>query len=284
MGNKILVTGPTGKVGSQLVKQLVAKGEAVKAAAHHPASAQAMGWQGVEIVPFDYGNAEEVEAALAEVDRLFLVLPLGQPNALENELAVIDAAKAHGVKHIIQLSAAGVEGNDASPLRIAEKYIEASGIAYTHVRPSWFNQNFSTTEVASIKEGAIYLPADDGKISFIDTRDIAAVAVAAFTEPGHTNKAYVVTGSEALDHHQVTDLLSQAIGKTIKYVPISDEQFRTTLSSYGAPAEVIELLSGLYGMVRQGWTSGVTNTVAEVVGRPAISFAQFARDYAEVWK
>ncbi len=284
MSNKILVTGATGKVSSEVVKALLAKGEAVRAGAHHPAKAQELADLGAEVVHFDFSDPATVTAALEGVDRVFLMSPPFRPDALQLEKAVIDAAKQAGVKHIADLSAAGVENNPATPLRQTELYLEASGIPYTHIRPTWFSQNFSTGQAESIKQGAFYIPAAEGKAAFIDVRDIAAVAATALSEPGHENKAYVLTSSQALDHHEVAAHLSQAIGKDVKYVPITDEQFRATANAEHWPTDAIETMSALYSMVRQGWAAVVTDQVASVLGRPPITFAQFAQDHAEVWK
>jgi len=285
VSGKILVTGATGKVGSEVVKQLAAKGEAVRAGLHNPDKAADLGWgDKVEIVPFNFVQTATIEAALEGVDRVFLMSPPSQTDSLAMEKTVIDAAKKAGVGHIVKLSAAGVENSEEAPLRQAEKYLEASGIAYTHLRPSWFNQNFSTGQAASIKQGAFYIPAADGKTGFIDTRDIAAVGVAAFTQEGHANKAYTLTGSEALDHYQVADIISKATGREVKYMALSDEQFRATTTAEGWPPAVIEMMSQLYGMIRQGWTATVTPTVSQVLDRAPISFEQFAQDYASVWE
>ncbi len=278
MGDKILVTGATGKVGSEILKQLIAKGADVRAGFHHPEKANVTG---AEVVAFDYSNPATVEAALVGVNKLFLMSP---GNNAEQENRVTDLAKKAGVKHIVKLSAAGVEANDNSPLRIAEKHIEASGVAYTFLRPSWFSQNFSTGQLENIRAGEIRIPAGEGKTGFVDTRDIAAVAVAAFTEEGHANKAYIITGEKALDHFEVAAILSEAIGKEVRYEPITDEEFRAITTAQHWPQEIAETMSMLYGLVRNGWTSIVTNTVTEVLGRQPISFEQYAADHAEIWK
>ena len=282
MSGKILVTGATGKVGSEIVKQMVAQHLEVRAGAHHPDKTKAPA--GVEVVHFDYADPASIKAALEGVEGLFFMSPPPQAESSQMAQTVVDLAKQAGVKHIVKLSAAGAESNETMQLRIDEKMVEASGIPYTHLRPSFFNQNFSTGQAQSIKQGAIYLPAGDGKTGFIDTRDIAAVAIAAFTNPAkHANKAYTLTGSEALDHYQVVELISKAAGKEIKYVAMSDEEYRAMANSQSWPQPVIELMSNLYGMVRQGWTAGLSSDVSAVLGREPITFAQYARDYAQVW-
>ncbi len=281
MSNKILVTGATGKVGSELVKILAAKGEKVKAGVHHPDRVQGPEWEGIEIVPFDFADLSSVEAAFEGVDRLFLLTP-GVTGA-EQENGLLELAKQAGIRHIAKLSAAGVEFSDDNPLRQAELRIEASGIPYTHVRPTWFDQNFSTVQAQSIRGGVLALPAGDGQVGFIDARDIAAVAAAALTEEGHQNKAYIITGPELLNHAQAADYISKAIGREVKYIPITDEAFRGEVAPF-MPPPMVEMLSGLYKSASAGQAAFTTPTVAEVLGRPPIRFEQFALDHASVWQ
>ena len=194
---------------------------------------------------------------------------------------VVDLAKAAGVRHIVRLSAQGVEQGN-SPLRQFEQHIEASGLEWTFLRPSWFMQNYSTINAESICQAQMFAePAGDEKTAFIDARDIAAVAVEALTKPGHSGQAYTLTGGQAYNRHEVAAAISAATGKQVRYVPVSAEQFSDTLASFGMPVAYVELMGGLYQMVRAGWTAGVSNTVAQVLGREPMTFAQFATDYRE---
>ncbi len=283
--SKILVTGATGKVGSEVVKQLSASGLAVKVGAHHPDKAQYLAGENVEVVHFDYTDPSSIVAALEGVDKLFFVSATNQSDPLSVDKGVVDAAKEAGVQHIVKLSAAGVENNPTTPLRAIELYIEQSGIPYTHLRSTWFLQNFSTGMADSIRQGLISIPAEDSKTGFIDVRDIAAVAVTAFTNPEqYANKALALTGAQTYDHYQVAAAISKALDKQVKYIPISDQDYRTTATAQYWPSEIIEIMSGLYSMMRQGWTNFTTPVVEQVLGRPPISLEQFAYDYVQVWK
>jgi uncharacterized protein YbjT (DUF2867 family) len=283
MSSKILVTGATGKVGSEIVRQLVAKGVPVRAGVHHPEKVNQRGWEGAEVVAFDYSDPAKITAALEGIDKVFLMSPpSGDVYVLEK--AFIDQAKEAGVNHIVKLSASLAGLDENSSLRKAEKLVEDSGVAYTHLRPSWFAQNFITGLVQDIRAGELAIPTGDGKVGYIDTRDIAAVAVAAFTEEGHTGKAYILTGPEAIDHAQAVEFISKATEKTVKYNPISEEQFRAKCAAQQWPEPVTDFMITLYGLIRNGYAAGVTNTVAEVLGRPPVSFGQFAKDYAAVWQ
>ena len=276
----ILITTPNGKVGSEVVKQLQARGEALRIGAHTVSKARAA-FPGAEVVHFDFADESSVRAALQGVSKLYLASPTGIEAAPVNR--VIDLAKEAGVEHIVRLSAMGVEYGD-SPLRQNELHLEASGLSWTLLRPSWFMQNFSTMSADGIRQGTLAEPAADGATAFVDARDIAAVAVAALTEPGHHGKAYAITGPEALGRDQVAQKLTAAIGHPVHYQPLTPEQFEAGMRAMGAPEAVVELMSGLYGFVRAGQTGEVTHDVQQVTGKAPISFDQFAREHADAWR
>ena len=276
----ILVTTPNGKVGCEVVKQLLGQGETVRLAAHTPQKAQDA-FSNAEVVPFEFGDEASVRAALRGVGTLYLASPGAMP--AEPVQQVVDLAKGAGVERIVRLSAMGVEHSD-NPLRSVEKHLEASGLAWTLLRPNWFMQNYSTTNAQSIRDGGVIAePVGDAKTAFIDTRDIAAVAVKALTEEGHQGQAYALTGPEALDRQEVAQAISEATGKQVRYEPLSEEAFRERMSGVGMPEPYLELMAGLYQSVRAGHTAQTTDTVEQLLGSPPISFKRFAQDYKEVW-
>lgn len=275
----ILVSTPNGKVGSEVAKRLLEQGHALRLGAHTVAKAQAA-FPEAEVAPFDFADEGSIKAALVGVDVLYLASP---GDDAEPSQRVIDLAKEAGVTRIVRLSAMGVEGSD-NPMRRVEQHLEASELEYTLLRPNWFMQNYSTTNAASIRtQGAFYEPAEDAKTSFVDARDIAAVAVKALTEEGHHARAYALTGGRAYSRREVAEAISKATGKAVTYQQVSEEQFQESMSSVGAPEHYTELLTGLYQAVRAGHTSIVTDTVEQVTGRPPISLERFAYDYKDVW-
>jgi uncharacterized protein YbjT (DUF2867 family) len=176
----------------------------------------------------------------------------------------------------------GAKNSPGAPHAAAEAAIAASGLEWTFLRPNTFMQNYATLSAEGIRRtGAIYEPAADAATSFVDVRDIAAVAVKALTEPGHAGKAYTLTGPQALDRNAVARLLSEASGKTITYVPVDDAALRSAMAA--APPVMIELMSSLFARIRAGQTALVAPDIPQVLGRAAISFAQFARDYKAAW-
>ena len=276
----ILVTTPNGKVGQEVVKGLLERGETVRLAAHTPQKAQDA-FPDAEVVPFEFGDEESVRAALQGVGALYLASPGAM--AAEPVEQVIDLAKEAGVERVVRLSAMGVEHSD-NPLRRVEQHLEASGLAWTLLRPNWFMQNYSTTNAQSVRDGGVIAePVGDAKTAFIDTRDIAGVAVRALTEEGHQGQAYALTGPEALNRHQVAKDISEATGKKVRYEPLSEEAFREQMGNVGMPAPYVGLMAGLYRSVRAGDTAHTTDAAERLLGRPPISFGRFAQDHKEVW-
>ncbi len=276
----ILITTPNGKVGSVVVKEMLEQGRTVRLGAHTPEKAQAAFPQ-AEVVPFDFSDEDKVRAALTGVSALYLASP-GDARAEPVE-RVIDLAKEAGVERIVRLSAMGVENSD-NPLREVEKHLEASGLQYTLLRPSWFMQNYSTLHADSIRtQNAFYEPAEDAQTGFIDARDIAAIAVKALTEDGHHAQAYALTGARAYSRYEVADAIAQATGKTVTYEPVTEAQFQESMTSAGMTESYLALMTSLYQAVRAGHTSAVTGTVERVTGRAPISLERFAHDYKDVW-
>jgi uncharacterized protein YbjT (DUF2867 family) len=283
MANTILVTGSTGKVGSQVVQQLAADGINVRAAVQATSKINAIKRVGAEPAVIDFKRPGTFQPALRGVERIFMVTPF-VPNMVEIAANLVEEIKKAGIKQIVRLSAMGADAEPAITLgrwhREAEKVIEASGIDYTFLRPNMFMQNYLS--MPTIKaQGAFYMPTGDGKASYVDTRDIAAVAVAALTKSGHEGKAYEVTGPAALDNYQVAEILSKVTGKKIDYVSVSDDDARKGMRNADIPEWAIDVLLELYGIQRAGYTSHISPAVEQVTGKKPIAFEQFAKDYVE---
>ena len=274
----ILVFGSSGTVGKEVVKALVEAGEKVRGAyrSRPPAT------PGVEGARVDLETGEGLRSALSGARAVFL-LTGETADQTSAEIRAVEAARAAGVERIVKLSVWGAEedysfGRIHRPIELA---IESSGIPWTHLRPQGFMQNFLTYYAEPIRTGGtLRLPCGDARMADIDVRDIARVAVKAFTSEGHEGKAYALTGPEALGFAEQTAILSEHAGKKITYVSISEDEFRRESLNAGMPEGYVQALAELYAYYRAGRAERVTSTVREVTGREPIPFAEFARENA----
>jgi uncharacterized protein YbjT (DUF2867 family) len=293
MVETILVSGASGTVGSEVVRQLFSSTDVnIKAAARSVEKIKNFEGDRVKAISIDYNKPESLKDALKNVDRLFLLTP-DVPNADELASNLVNEAKKTGVIYIVKQSVMGAdEDANVGTMRLhrkAERIIEESEIPYTFLRPNEFMQNFINFHGHSIKNNnAFYLPLEDAKVSVVDVRDIAAVAVKALTENGdnnkHNNKKYLITGPEALSYHQMAELLSNATGKEISYASISDEEARAAMKEMGMDEWLISTILELSNYFKKGHAAQVSSAIQEATGRKPISFSQFANDYAEVFR
>ncbi|MEJ2157757.1 MAG: SDR family oxidoreductase [Desulfobacteraceae bacterium] len=279
---KILVTGANGNLGGAVVKSLDRGATTVIAAGTQPENMKMP--TGMAVRKIDYGQPEAVSAALKDIDGLFLVAPPLDPEAPAKLNPVIDQAKAAGVRHIVFNSALGVDQNEAAPLRVVEKYLMATGLEYTILRPNFFMENFTTGFLAPmIAQGGIFLAAGDEGTSFISVEDIAAVAAAAF-EKEHFGAEYNLTGPAALNHDQIAGIISEVSGRPIQYHALTEEEMLQGARDQGLAEGAVQYMAVLYGAVRNGWMAAVTEDVEKVVSRPPVTFGEFATAHAAAWK
>jgi uncharacterized protein YbjT (DUF2867 family) len=274
----ILITGASGNVGKEVLKQVSEIRSDVRAA--YQSLEKAAASAAVETVMVDFNQPESLRAALKGVDRVFLV---GPPTAElpKLERKAVDVIKQSSVRHLVKLSAMG--GREAvfpGQHADSEDYIKASGVPYTFLRPNGFMQNMVTYNAPTIQaQNAFYGTEGDGRISQIDTRDVAAVAVKALTEDGHVGKVYTVTGPEALTNSEAARILSTELGRQIRFIKLPSEQLRQSLLSAGMPEWSANALLDLQRLYRDGKAATVTTDVERVLGRKPINFAQFCHDY-----
>lgn len=280
----VLVTGVTGTIGSQVLAALADKDVKVRAAVRSPEKFS--GPKNATPVAFEYEKPETVRAAVQGVDKIFLVMPF-VPNQEELSATVIDAAKAAGVKHIVKLSAFGCELEPGIQLgrwhRAVEKRIEASGIPYTFLRPNNFMENF-INYYPPTPDGKIYLPLGEGAVSWIAARDIGEVAARVLLSEGHENKAYTLTGPEALTVAQVAKHLSEASGRTIEYVDVPEEAARQSMLNAGMPEWAVNAMAELNAIDKAGYAASVDPSLGELLGRAPTTFAEFAKEKAARFK
>ena len=281
----ILVTGATGNIGSEVLAQLVKRGDKVRVLARDPAKLSAYAGK-IEVVKGDLSKPETLDAAFTGVEKAFLLCSAGDlPTMMGN---ATDAAKKAGVKHIVMLSSASVR--DEKPTQIGRWHIEgeakvkASGIAWTMLQPGAFASNTLQWADSIKASGAVYLPWGDGKTTPIDPHDIADVAVKVLTEPGHEGKSYELSGPESLSTAEQVAKISAAIGKPVKYVDVPPEAAREGMEKAGMPEVFIGAMLELAALVRAGHGWEANGTVEQLLGRKARPYEVWLERNVEAFK
>jgi len=284
----ILVTGATGLNGKELLRVLSASGVAVRALVRNPARAEEIAaLPNVEIVQGDMAHPETLAAGLRGVDRAMLISS-SDPMMLDVQTNFIDAARTAGVKHIVKLS--GIMPELDSAFRFArmhgeiEKRLEASGMAFTHLRAGEFMPAYFRQIPNIAAKGAIFLPMEEARIASIDVGDIAEIAAKVLTGSGHEGKTYPLTGPEALTMTEVAAKLSAATGKTIRYVNVPPEAARQAQLAAGMPPYLADALFELFAERRNGKEAKIWPDARALLGRRPTSFDEFAGRNAAVFR
>ncbi len=279
-----LIVGGTGTVGTPLVDELVKAGAVARIGTRDPTKAnQTPPANGKVAVRLELQDPSTFDAALDGVDGVFVLSPPGHARQDVLLTPFLDAAAKRAPK-IVTMTANGVQFDDNNPMRKIELKVAASGVRHVHLRPGWFMQNFQTFWLPTIqKDGVIALPAGDAKTAFVDARDIAGVAAQALLTSKLDGQALALTGPESLTYAEAAQILSEAAGRPITYLPVEDAAFHRALTNAGLPADYGDLMVTLFGTVRQGFAASVDDAVARVLGR-ARTLRQYAQDHAAVWR
>jgi len=284
----ILITGATGPNGVEIVKLLSSSRVPCRALTRNPHKAGMLAdLPGVEIVHGDLARPESLVPALDGIDRTLLCSSIG-PELPELQGNFVRAAKQVGVRHVVKFS--GMDADIHSEWRFlrwhgqAEKELENSGLAYTHLQPNQFMQVYLRFQPTIASQGKFHAASKDSKVSPVDVRDIAAVAAAVLTGPGHEGKTYVITGPEALTYTDVADKLSVAIGQRVTYIDVPIEAAKKALLDSGAPEWFAEGQAEQFRFRWQGKQSRVTSAIAVVAKKKPTTFDDFAREYASYFR
>ena len=271
----ILVTGASGKVGGQALRRLVEKGQEVRTFTRDPSKIEALEL-GVEAFQGDLDQADTIAPAVAGVDRVLIVA--GGWDIAAEDANVIDAAVEAGVGHVVLLSSLGVEAGVASgPFHApGEDKLRATGLPWTILRPGFYMANALMWRDTIVGQGVIYEPTGSGRHALVHPADVGDVAAEVLSSEGHEGKTYELTGPEALSSADCAAELSAALGREIRHVDVPEEAFRQGLAQAGVPAPVVDNLARYYAMVKAGEFDMVTSTVADLLGRPARTFREWA--------
>ena len=286
-GRRILVTGARGNVGREVVRECLAAGLLVRAgdrsagaAAGQPASPN------LQSVKLDFLDRATWAPALADCGLLFLLRPPPIGDMTQTLIPFVDAAYAAGVQHIVFLSVAGADRMKWVPHRKVELHLISTGTRWTLLRPGFFAQNFEDAYRRDIVEDQrLFVPAGEGRVAFIDVRDVGAVAARVFANTvAHEGQALTLTGPTALTFFEAAAVLSSTLGRPIRYEPASIAGYAWHLRRRRAmPWMQIVIQTVLHVGLRRGDAEKAEPTVEALLGRPARSLADYARDSARAW-
>ena len=275
----ILVTGASGTVGREVAARL--SGHApVRLGLRDPARAGT-----ADGVRFDFLDPSSFGPALRGVDRVFLLRPPQLARPRHDFGPFVAAMERAGVRQVVFLSVRGAGSNPLLPHHGIERLLERSALAWTHLRPNDFMQNFATVHRADIRDlGEIWAPAGHGRTSFVDVRDVADAAVRVLTEEGHGRQAYTLTGPEALSLDEVVSVLSGVVGRRITYRNPGIPAFLRHIRAAGHSLAFGLVMTGVYTAARLGLAAGITPDLERLLGHPATPFPVFAKDCAPLWR
>lgn len=281
----ITVTGSTGTIGSELLRLLSAAQAPTRAVFRDARKIQKLAH--VVWLQADLRDTRVLEPALAGTTRLFL-LSNNETGFSKLQIDALRAAERFGVAHVVKLSALGASDHSKSSIGRehweVEQALQQTSMTWTILRPHAFMQNWLGDIADSIRvEGIIESPIGDGRVPFIDTRDIAAVAAEALLHPEvHAGHKYFLTGSEAVGLADVAAALTDLIGRRVTYRPISMDEARARMGARGTPPDQVEATLAIAAYQKAGGpTSTVSDKVARILGRPPRTIRDFVQDHAD---
>jgi uncharacterized protein YbjT (DUF2867 family) len=289
--HSLLVTGPTGNIGSELIKILSKENVHIRAAVHSISKGDKILSLGIrDIVEIDYDKPSEIQLSIfKDVDKIFLLTPNFDTKGI---LKILENAKKAGVKYIIYVSsdsvslASSTSSKGIEIFKEKEKIVQESGITYTILRPTAYMQNFLNSSFTIKKQNKFYLPWGSGKISSVDTRDIASIAakILISDSKNYKNKIYSITGPEALSCNDIAKIFSKVLGFDVGYVNVSEEEAFNEMKKIGLSDILIEYILELSSIIKQDSASYISSSVEEVTGKKPITFKTFVDDYKDVFK
>jgi len=285
MSRTLLITGATGSVSSALLDTLKDSDFELRALIRDESKAERVQAQGTQVFVGNFDDARSLPPAFDGVQDLWLLNPNG-PRASENNMNAVWAARQAGVERVVRLSAVGA-AHDA-PTRsgrlhaLSDREVEESGMSWTILRPHWFMQNLLNEAGGIVAQGTFSLNMGEGRLGMIDVRDIAEFAARVLTEGAdrHDGQIYTPTGPQSISFAEVAEQLGQALGRTIRYIPVPDETEQQNLLGFGVPEWIVDMLIEYGQAYASGWGDFTTSDFLDVVGHQPRSLADFARDYA----
>jgi len=279
-----LITGATGDVGSRVTEHLIKRGNRPRVFVRNPNKARSRHGDRVEVFVGDLADGASLRAALEGIDAFFLVNSGPQIPARDELGATV--AKNAGVQHLVKLSSMDVEQGLAIGAwhERGEAAIRRIGVPYTFIQPTGFMSNLLAWSTSIKTEGTVRSSTGEGRRGFIHSDDIAAVVTKTLTEQEFVGRSVPITGPEALSFADVTARIGAAIGKPLKYVPISDEEARQRYSAVSGSVEETEAHVALWRAIREQRLGSVNNNVEQILGRKAIALDQWIAENLEAFR
>lgn len=261
-----LIIGGTGKTGRRVADRLRRSGQDIRIAARSAPT------------KFDWFDEATWEAAVSGAAAGYLV-DAQDERAAERMRAFAPFAVKHGVTRLVLLSARGWEDSGDPGMLATENALKGSGADWTILRPTWFMQGFTEDETlcAPVRAGEVRLPSGDGLEPFIDAEDVAEVAAAVLTGEGHQGRTYALSGPRPLSIGEAVAEIAKATGRTVRYTPVSEEEYVAQLVKDGLAVDHAAFLARLFGWIRDGEDAHLSDGVQQVLGRPPRDFTAFAR-------
>ena len=282
--SRYLVTGALGNVGSHVAETLLDWGMEVRVADIAPDVLATRFGDRAEPVHLNFNDATTFDPALEDVSRVFLIRPPAISRVGPTLNRFIDHATSADVETVVFSSVAGADTNRIVPHHRVEKHLQASGLAWTMLRPGFFAQNIETAYRRDIiEDDRIYVPAGNGKVAFIDVRDIAAAAALALTDTTHNMKGYHLTGPEAFTFDQVAGMLTEALGRPITYQPATIPGYYQHLKRQGLPTPHALVQTILHAGLRRGDAEPVTDAAEVLLARPPTPLKMYVGDNVQKW-
>jgi uncharacterized protein YbjT (DUF2867 family) len=280
----VLVTGATGSVGGALLQALAARGLPARAAVTRPGDGRGAG--AVERVRFDFRDRTTFAPAVRGCRGLFLLRPPAISDVGSTLNALVDVARREGTEQVVFLSVTGAERNRLVPHHAVERHLASTPGGWTILRPGFFAQNLGDAYRRDLAEDdRILVPAGAGRVAWIDVRDVAEVAALVFGDPdGHLGKGYTLVGPEAVSFAQVARVLSETLGRPIRYEAAGILQYAVHLWRRGLPPAQIAVQTLLHLGLRRAGPERLDPTLGRLLGRPGRTIADYVRDHAALWR
>jgi NAD(P)H dehydrogenase (quinone) len=277
----LFVTGAAGHLGRQVVANLLEQGFAkVVAGTRKPAALADLAARGAMVVTADFDDPSTLDAAFKGVDRLLLISTdsLVGGVRLKQHLAAIDAARRAGVKHVVYTSMPKPESSlvtFAPDHYGTEQALEKSGLAWTILRDAWYADNLIGSLPQALAGGKWYSSAGEGRLAYIARADVALAAAGALASVATANRRYDITGAKALKTTEIARIASEAFGKPLEIVAVTDAQLAAGMKAAGVPEAVIPMLVSFDAAARAGDFDVVSRDAEELSGRPPQSLEDF---------